>query len=66
MGLDTGVFTRCMGDPETAQRILDIRTAGIDQGVRSTPTVLINGKVMENAFDVDALVAEIDGLLAGN
>lgn len=66
MGLDTNVFTRCMGDPETAQRILEIRTAGIEQGVRSTPSVIINGKLMDDAFDIDALVAEIDGLLSGN
>jgi len=55
-----------MTSPETAERILEIRTAGINQGVQSTPTVIVNGKIMDAPFDVGAIMAEIDRALGEN
>lgn len=66
IGLNTETFISCLNNPETARKILDIRAEGVAQGVTGTPTVLINGKLMENAFDIEAISAEIESQLAQN
>jgi len=70
MGLDDKEFLQCM----TSQKYRDEVTASVTEatslGLNSTPSVLVNGQVMENPFDYNALKAEIDRLLeaasAGN
>lgn len=66
IGLNTDTYVSCLNDPATAQRILEIRSEGVAQGVTGTPTVFINGKLMDDAFDIDALIAEIESQLAQN
>ncbi len=63
MGLDDKEFLQCM----TSQKYRDAVTASVTEatalGLDSTPSVLINGRVMENPFDYNALKTEIDRLL---
>jgi len=63
MGLDDKEFLQCM----TSQKYRDKITASVAEatsmGLNSTPSVLVNGQLMEKPFDYNALKAEIDRLL---
>jgi protein-disulfide isomerase/uncharacterized membrane protein len=51
IGLDTGVFERCIDDPATHARVTADIEAATRAGVNSTPTLFINGRLVEGALE---------------
>lgn len=60
MKLDMDAFKKCLDDPETATFVIQERKEGEALGVRYTPTIFMNGKMMEDPPDEQALRALID------
>ena len=54
---------QCLADPKGLQRLLDITRAARDNGIRGTPTFLINGKVTGVATweDLEPLIRQAGG-----
>jgi len=51
IGLDTHAFEQCLDDPATHARVAaDVEAAG-RAGVNSTPTLFINGRLVEGALE---------------
>lgn len=63
LGLDATEFTRCMTSQTYTAQVSDSYNQAVSRGLNSTPSVVVNGQVMENPFDYRALRAEIDSLL---
>jgi protein-disulfide isomerase len=51
LGIDRDAFTTCLADPAARQRVVADADAGARLGVKSTPTLFINGRVVEGALD---------------
>lgn len=58
-------FGSCLDSGRYAQAIRDEQKTGQGLGVKSTPTLFVNGKKLEGAYSFDELKAIIDPLLAG-
>jgi protein-disulfide isomerase len=54
---------QCLADPKGLQRLLDFTRAASDDGIRHTPTFLINGKVTDAATweDLEPLIRQAGG-----
>ncbi len=63
LGLDGNQLTQCLTGQKYASAVNDSYTQAISKGLNSTPSVVVNGKVMADPFDYRALSAEIDALL---
>jgi len=50
VGLDVAEFTRCVADPANAAEVLEDLGAGVNAGVRGTPTFFVNGIRIEGAI----------------
>ncbi len=65
LGLDVPAFQSCMESHQFADQVALDRKEGEDYGVKGTPSLVINGKLVENtSFDV--IVAEIEAILGGS
>ncbi|MEL7542560.1 MAG: DsbA family protein [Pseudomonadota bacterium] len=62
-GITREQFDTCLKDQKMVQGILDVRKRGQDFGVRSTPTLFINGRRFNGNLSVGAVSAAIDSLL---
>lgn len=51
LGIDRAAFTACLDDPATRARVLEDIAAGAAVGVKSTPTLFINGRTVEGALE---------------
>jgi protein-disulfide isomerase len=51
LGLDTGAFNDCLDSGRYNQQVEQERTEGQNQGVSSTPTILVNGVPVAGAQD---------------
>lgn len=59
----TGPFAACVDAGAYATKVRESRDAGQAKGVRSTPTLFINGTKVEGALTFDQLRAKVDPLL---
>ncbi len=51
LGLDRAAFTACLDDPSARARVVDDIAAGAAAGVKSTPTLFMNGRMIEGALE---------------
>jgi protein-disulfide isomerase len=65
MGLDTAAFNSCLDSGEKRSDVEASIAAAREQGVDSTPTILINGTEIEAWHDINAVRQAIDNALAG-
>ena len=66
LGLDTTTFDKCLSSgARQAQLDQDVANAKAD-GIRATPSFLINGKLLEGAQPFDAFQQAIEAALQGN
>jgi protein-disulfide isomerase len=63
-GLDTAKFETCLDSSKYAERVRDSVAAGSALGVSSTPTVFVNGRMLEGAQPYEVFAAVIDEELA--
>ena len=63
LGLDTDTFSQCMNSQKHWDEVRASVNQAIAMGLQATPSVLVNGQLMENPFDYDALTSEVDRLL---
>jgi protein-disulfide isomerase len=63
-GLDAEAFDACYTDPATADEVDAQRAAGLRAGIKSTPSLLINGTLMVGALPYADLQAAINAALA--
>ena len=54
LGIDRAEFAACLDDPAARGRVVADAAAGAQLGVKSTPTLFINGRTVEGALDRDA------------
>ena len=66
LGLDGNEFQQCMVSQKYISDVDASASEAFAQELGSTPSILINGKLMEDPFNYDSLKAEIDGILAAN
>jgi predicted DsbA family dithiol-disulfide isomerase len=64
LGLDKARFQRDLADPALAAQVDADKAEGVRLGVNSTPTVLVNGKLMSGSLTVDEYQRAIETLLA--
>ncbi len=60
LGLDTKVFTRCVESGDKTMIVFENYQAGLDYGVRATPTFFINGRTLVGAVPFNILQALIN------
>jgi protein-disulfide isomerase len=61
-GLDLGRYDACMQAGKYAGRIQADYNSGLQLGVSSTPTLLVNGRLHRGRFDSDAITKLVDSL----
>jgi len=54
LGIDRAAFTTCLDDPDPAARVRADAEAGGRLGVKSTPTLILNGRAVEGALEREA------------
>lgn len=64
IGLDVARFERDLDDPATAAAVAAERDAGSSVPVNSTPTLVLNGRVIEGGLAWETLAAAIDAATA--
>lgn len=63
LGLDVAELTRCVSDNRYASQIEADFRDGVDHGVRSTPSFLVNGKPLVGAHPFSTWQQVLDGML---
>ncbi len=66
LGLDSRTFLQCMSSQKYRTAVQESANQAIALGFTGTPSIMINGQQVENAFDYNGLAAEIDRLLAAS
>lgn len=66
LGLDMGAWSACLRSAETSAVLTAALGAMSDQGVQGTPTLFVNGTVVDNATSVTDVNAAIDAALAAS
>jgi protein-disulfide isomerase len=61
-GLDLARYDACMESGKYAGRIQADYNSGVELGVSSTPTLLVNGRLHRGRFDSDAITRLVDSL----
>jgi protein-disulfide isomerase len=61
-GLDMSRYDACMTSGKYAGRIQADYNSGVELGVSSTPTLLVNGRLHRGRFDSDAITKLVDSL----
>jgi protein-disulfide isomerase len=51
LGIDRAAFAACLDDPASRARVIEDVEAGARLGVKSTPTLFINGRTVEGALE---------------
>jgi len=51
LGIAQDTFVACLGDPAVRTRIVNDTDAGAKLGTKSTPTLIVNGRIVEGAID---------------
>lgn len=64
LGLDSRVFTQCLTGQEYFQSVQASLSEAVSLGLNSTPSLLINGVLVENPMDYADISLQIDQLLA--
>jgi protein-disulfide isomerase len=59
-GLDTGKFNQCLDSSKYEARIQDALAAGKGLGISSTPTVYVNGRMINGAQPIEVFESVID------
>lgn len=62
LNLDTSKFSQCMSSLKHQGEITASVNEAIKLGLNSTPSILVNGKKMDNPYDYAALTTEINQL----
>jgi protein-disulfide isomerase len=62
VGLDLDRYDDCMQSGRYAGRIQADFNSGVEAGVSSTPTLLVNGRLYRGRFDSDAVTKLVDSL----
>ena len=65
IGLDQGAFDACLDAGRYKATVLADRDEGLLAGVRATPSIIINGEIIDTPRDYEELKAEIEARLAG-
>ena len=66
-GMTPDAVDECLENEEIHAQIVAGKEVALEQlGVKGTPTVFINGKVLEGAHSYGAIKAEIEKILSGN
>ena len=63
IGLNTGTFNSCLTSGKHAKDVQDSVSAGQAAGVNVTPTLMVNGQIVQNGSDYTTLKAAIDKAL---
>ncbi|MDX9722099.1 MAG: thioredoxin domain-containing protein, partial [Myxococcota bacterium] len=56
LGLDVSKFNALVEDPKTRAAVVASKKEGLTNGVESTPTFFINGRMLRGAFDAASMV----------
>lgn len=64
LGLDEEVFGDCLASDRYEDLVEAERTAGQERGVQSTPTLFVNGEMIEGAVPFGQLQQRIEAILA--
>ncbi len=64
LNLDANDFASCFDSGKYEERVLENGAYGRENGVNSTPSFLINGKLVVGAISFDQLQLEIESALA--
>ncbi len=64
-GMDQATFDACLASEELLNGVLKIRQQGAADGVQSTPTFVINGKVYPGSRSIEEFAQIIEPLLNG-
>ncbi|MBI2846360.1 MAG: DsbA family protein [Chloroflexi bacterium] len=64
MGLDTNSFNQCLDSGKYAQKVADDLSAGSRLGVDTTPTFVVNGKIVKGALPFSQFQPIIEAELA--
>lgn len=66
IGLDMGPFTQCVQNRTYKDKVVQDTAYATSLGVHSTPTVLVNGKVVSNPLSTATLLNAIDAAKTGS
>lgn len=64
LGLDTAVFNQCLDSGRYAEKVEQETSEGQAAGVRGTPSVFVNGQLIEGGIQYDVLQAAVDAALS--
>jgi protein-disulfide isomerase len=63
LGLDRGQFDQCLDSGKYAEKVRQETTQGQKAGVRGTPTLFVNGQLIEGGADYEILKSAIEAEL---
>ncbi|HMN14152.1 MAG TPA: thioredoxin domain-containing protein [Bellilinea sp.] len=63
LGLDTDPFNQCLDSGRYTSKVREETESGKNAGVRGTPTLFVNGKLVEDGSDYNVLKVYIDAAL---
>ena len=63
LGLDTEQFNQCLDSGEYRAKVQQETTEGQQSGVRGTPSLFVNGRLIEGGADYQVLRAAIEAAL---
>lgn len=66
VGMDEAAFLRCMNNQEKAAAMNQELTQAQQLGLNSTPSILVNGQLVANPFDYNALISAINAAAPAN
>lgn len=64
LGLDEPAFNDCLGSDRYEDLVEAERAEGQERGVRSTPTLFVNGEMIEGAVPFSQMQQRIEAILA--
>ena len=63
LGLDTEQFNQCLDSGKYSDKVQEETKEGVRKGVRGTPSVFVNGRLIEGGSDYNVLRAAIEAAL---
>jgi predicted DsbA family dithiol-disulfide isomerase len=63
LGLDRTQFDQCLDTGKYTEKVQQETAQGKEEGVRGTPTLFVNGQLIENGAEYEILKAAIDAEL---
>lgn len=61
--LDTEQFNQCLDSGQYREKVRQETTQGQEEGVRGTPTLFVNGRLIENGADYQVLKTAVEAAL---